>query len=200
MSPPLLLLLGFLNGGTGACVIVQTLPLMTELQFLEQQIAVMQRRVAELRFTADTRDSSIPTRWDFIIEFDGGTSCNIPSKGFGEGYGSYLIKNNLLQKEYGIQRVKFGYGHSCNSAEVRTLVAALRDLLGRCERPKEMNVLVRGDSKIALKWVWSRKQPTDKSTPLFKEAILLLQQEATKFKFIKTEWRGRNHSVQLFGH
>jgi ribonuclease HI len=173
---------------------------MTEEQFLEQQIAVMQRRLGELRITAQTREFHQPTAFDFVIEFDGGTSCNLPAQGFGKGYGSFQIRSNLLQKTYPIQKVEFGYGHSCNSAEIRTLVAALRDLADKCTDTKTTTILVRGDSRIALKWVWSRKTPTEKSTPLFKEAILLLQQEAAKFKHVKTEWRSREHSVKLFGH
>ena len=31
---------------------------------------------------------------DFVIEFDGGTSCNIPRKGFGVGYGSKMFREN----------------------------------------------------------------------------------------------------------
>lgn len=134
-------------------------------------------------------------RPDFTIEFDGGTSCNIPSKGFGKGYGSFKINDGA------IKRVEFGYGHSCNSAEIRTLTAAIKELAGMCN-PAQSVVLVRGDSRIALKWVTCKKQPALKTTPNFREAIEELHTAlaAAKFRGIKTEWRGRQHSVQLFGH
>lgn len=127
-----------------------------------------------------------------LIEFDGGTTCNIPSLGYGEGYGSYQINDAP------IVRVSFGVGHSCNSAEILTLEAALADLAGRGERG--MSVLVRGDSKIALKWVHCKKQPKPSTSPMFRDAIQKLRKVTAQFTSVKTEWRSREHSVRLFGH
>jgi ribonuclease HI len=131
---------------------------------------------------------------DFTVEFDGGTSCNIPSKGFGKGYGSFQINGAE------IHRVEFGIGHSCNSAEIRTLAAALEAIRLSCADTKKKSVLIRGDSKIALKWAKDKKQPSPSTTANFREAIELLRVQVAAFGCIRTEWRGRAHSVALFGH
>jgi ribonuclease HI len=129
-----------------------------------------------------------------LIEFDGGTSCNNPRQGFGKGYGSFQIDNGS------IHRVEFGMGHSSNSAEIRTLVAALQQLAKEVGNPEEHSVLVRGDSQIALKWVKCPLTPKEKTSEGFREAITLLRTEVTKFRGVKTEWRRRDYSVRLFGH
>lgn len=134
-----------------------------------------------------------------VIEFDGGTSCNIPRLGLGKGYGSYKID------DLPIARVEFGMGHSCNSAELRTITAALIDLHGLCEftgGAKKTRVIVRGDSQIALKWVnpLHKKEPKPTSTKEFIEAIHQARHVASMFHSIKSEWRSREYSVQLFGH
>lgn len=184
------------NGGPGVCVNVKNTNSMNEADYLKQQIASLQRRLAEIE--RPQRDYELrqqkEKRYDFTIEFDGGTTCNNPAQGFGEGYGSWQVNQEP------ICRVKFGYGHSCNSAEVRTLVDALRALSLTLDDPKSKTVFVRGDSKIALKWVTSKQHPTRKSTEKFQEAIYLLRVEVAKFKSVKTEWRGREHSVRIFGH
>lgn len=128
------------------------------------------------------------------IEFDGGSSCNIPSRGYGEGYGSYQINDR------DIVRVSFGLGHSSNSAEIRTLVRALEDLLDTDPVAPFKTVLIRGDSQIALKWVLHRGPIKGTPSPQFVEAVGMLQRTADKFTLLRTEWRGREHSVALFGH
>lgn len=129
--------------------------------------------------------------WDHVIEFDGGTNCNDPKRGFGEGYGSYQIDGG------DIKRVTFGRGHSNNSAEIRTLVAGLRELAGS---GKLGTVLCRGDSMTALKWIKFPGKPSKKASANFLEAIESLRAEVKQFKHVKGEWRRRNHSVALFGH
>ncbi len=135
------------------------------------------------------------TSFDFTIEFDGGTSCNIPSKGFGEGYGSFQINDGE------IKRVTFGKGHSCNSAEIRTMVAALEELASMCN-PAQSSILIRGDSQIALKWVTCGKQPKASHSEGFRDAIERLRRviQLNRWRSVSTEWRGRAHSVKLFGH
>lgn len=128
--------------------------------------------------------------YDHVIEFDGGTDCNDPKKGFGNGYGSYKIDGQ------DVKRVKFGKGHSNNSAELRTLVEALKELAGMGGRGK---VLCRGDSQIALKWIDCPKMPK-KGSEGFLGAILLLREEVAKFASVRGEWRRRTHSLALFGH
>lgn len=127
------------------------------------------------------------------IEFDGGTTCNDPKLGFGKGYGSFQIDGGQ------IHRVEFGTGHSSNSAEILTLEAALQ-MLASCGNPKEMTVLARGDSQIALKWVHCRANPKASTSESFRQAIPLLRAQVERFKSIRTQWRGRAHSVALFGH
>ena len=131
---------------------------------------------------------------DFIIEFDGGTSCNVPSRGFGKGYGSFQINNGP------IRRVEFGMGHSCNSAEIRTLVSALEAVRESCDSCHNASVLARGDSRIALKWASCKSEPKEKHSENFREAIKLLREQIVHFGQIRTEWRNRSHSVRIFGH
>lgn len=129
--------------------------------------------------------------WDHVIEFDGGTTNNNPKKGYGAGYGSYQIDGGE------IRRVTFGNGHSCNSAEILTLVHALRDL---AQTSITGTVLCRGDSKIALKWISHKGAPSDKGSENFIQAIASLRAEVKLFPKVDGEWRRRNHSVALFGH
>ncbi len=131
---------------------------------------------------------------DIIITFDGGTTCNIPRLGFGEGYGSYQINDR------DVVRCRFGIGHSCNSAELLTLTFALRDLLGSDSLSSLKHVHVKGDSQIALKWAKHRGFPSKKSTPMFHSAIAMLRREASSFRNLTTEWWPRENSVRIFGH
>jgi ribonuclease HI len=133
------------------------------------------------------------TTTSHVIEADGGTSCNLPSEGYGYGYGSYQIDNGP------IERRDFGKGHSNNSAEIRIIAAAL-DELALYGDPKKKFVLVRSDSTIALNWVSKLNPPSKKSSELFIEAISILRSQVARFGCVKTEWRGRAHSVALFGH
>lgn len=128
--------------------------------------------------------------WDHVIEFDGGTSRNVPPN-YGNGYGSYQIDGGA------IQRVTFGKGHSNNSAEVRTLVAGLQALY---EAGNVGRILCRGDSQIALNWITCRGKPKKKGSQGFLDAVDLLQAVVVKFTKVKGEWRRRDHSVKLFGH
>lgn len=164
----------------------------SELQQLEAQARVVNNRIRELRNINNLKDEDVP----IIIEFDGGTSCNIPRQGFGYGYGSYQIQGQQ------IVRVKFGLGHSCNSAEIRTATAALLDLVSQYDYPSTISVLLRGDSKIALKWANPKytSQPKQESTNNFIIAIKDIRQVAIKFKSIRTQWRSRDVSVKIFGH
>lgn len=175
------------------------------IPILEEQVNHIQAKIARLRAQAGqdstTRTEGV-TLTHFTIEFDGGSSCNMPSKGYGEGYGSYLFSGERvseLKDGHGIQRVTFGKGHSANSAEIRTLVSALQRLSENVD-PAKVQVLARGDSKIALKWVSDTRTPKESSSPGFREAIAMLRIEVAKFAKVKTQWRGREHSVKLFGH
>jgi len=166
------------------------------IPILEEQVNQIQAKIARLKAQmgqdATTRTEGVALIHE-VIEFDGGSSCNIPSRGYGEGYGSFQIGNQE------IQRVKFGKGHSANSAEIRTLVSGLAELSKQVD-PAKCQVLARGDSKVALKWVSDLRTPKETSSKGFLEAIALLRIEVAKFAKVKTQWRGREHSVKLFGH
>jgi ribonuclease HI len=128
-----------------------------------------------------------------LVEFDGGTSCNIPAQGYGEGYGSFQIDHGT------VHRVTFGRGHSSNASEILTLAAALEHLYSRGGADC-MKLFIRGDSQIALKWATDTSNPRAKTSECFKQAIARVRLFNHLFADIKTEWRGRRHSVKLFGH
>lgn len=131
---------------------------------------------------------------DVIIEFDGGTSCNVPRLGYGDGYGSYRI-----DREKPI-RLRFYEAMSANVAEVRTLVAAIQE----AKRTKPESILIIGDSRCALGWAeaasknWDRN-PSKASSDQFSKAIRLLYKELNGIK-ITTKWWPRKKSVAVFGH
>lgn len=166
-----------------------------QISRLQERLEALERKKAH----SNSREGAIqtePRKFDRIIEFDGGTSCNNPKQGYGKGYGSYQIA------ELNIVRVEFGMGHSCNSAEILTMNAALNGLIETVGKDvaKNMTILVRGDSRIALKWVHQRGDPSFKTSPMFQDAIAALKKIVPHFKKIETQWRGRHKSVELFGH
>lgn len=187
---------------------------MTKLQKLKKHRAFIEAKIAKLEGNSldhmreEVKPQPCPPREyklkvtspNFVIEFDGGTSSNMPPH-FGRGYGSFLIQCMVnVDLKPKVHRVEFGQGHSCNSAEIRTLVCALAELAQMIPAPDMAVVLVRGDSKIALKWVTCRQEPKMTTSQGFREAIALLWAEVAKFKRIKVQWRGRAKSVELFGH
>lgn len=140
---------------------------------------------------------------DFIIEFDGGTSCNIPRKGFGIGYGSYKIN------DFEIVMVKFEEGYSSNAAEIETMYRALLDLSNKIKEDVVTHIYPRivvcGDSCIALKWINCKsfpKEGSDKFINSIKNLKKLISdcQDCMLFGEITPFWRGRAKSVELFGH
>lgn len=129
------------------------------------------------------------------IIFDGGSTCNVPRKGFGKGYGSFKVEDRE------IQRCNFGAGHSANSGEVRTLIEALR--YTKKHFPEYDTLHIKGDSKIALSWIFRSGIPKPfkgkEPTSNFIEAVRMLHVE-TKGYNITTQWHPRKESVKLFGH
>ncbi len=124
------------------------------------------------------------------IEFDGGTSCNIPRLGFGNGYGSYKINDEP------VHRCFFNLPMSANAAELRTLWYAAKALIDRGIDVATSTLLVVGDSQIALGWAGNPK----KTTPEFKESVALLRECLDKFYRVETVWQPRLKSVATFGH
>lgn len=140
---------------------------------------------------------------DYVIEFDGGSSCNIPRLGFGVGYGSWRVMragDGVIVGER--SRETFGEGYSANAAEVANILSALRWLVGREREIGRVSLIIRGDSQIALGRCRRRIGAGGKISvsALYRSLCVDLAEVCLKVGFIKTEWRGRSHSVALFGH
>lgn len=126
------------------------------------------------------------------IIFDGGTTCNKPRLGLGEGYGSYKLNNRP------IVRLKFGKPHTNNSAEVSTLYAAVVE--AKSLGFYTMHFI--GDSQIALNSCRPSampKHPKDKSSDMFLQARRDLQLALCYVSFT-TEWWPRDKIFAVFGH
>ncbi len=129
------------------------------------------------------------------IEFDGGTTCNVPAKGFGTGYGSYKIENAP------ITRLEFDFPMSNNAAEVLTIFFGIMD----AKQKGFTNLHVIGDSQIALRWVdvaagnVKASKGSGSGTREFQKAISLLLRAAPGLR-ITTEWQPRQHFVDTLGH
>jgi ribonuclease HI len=131
------------------------------------------------------------------IEFDGGTPCNIPRLGYGNGYGSFIIVDGGTRQP--IRRLEFGQPMSANVAEISTLIAALR-CVAKNYNPENTFLEIHGDSKIALSRCSKPLKMKRTYDSMFAEAVTLLQQELKSFAGFETRWRGRAKSVELFGH
>lgn len=126
------------------------------------------------------------------IEFDGGTSCNVPSRGFGDGYGSYRIDQERPV------RLQFYKAMSANAAEVLTLVKAVQE----AKQKGATSLLIVGDSQIALGWAGNTyRKMSKKATPEFRESVAALRKVLGQFgNAIETRWQPRLKSVATFGH
>lgn len=128
------------------------------------------------------------------IEFDGGTPCNIPRLGYGDGYGSYRID----QQE--IRRLEFQTPMSANVAEITTLTRAIEEV-ARTHNPQNTRLDIYGDSQIALnRCRFPVKAKMAVSNPTFAAACQALHAACAQFAEVETHWRGRAASVELFGH
>jgi ribonuclease HI len=67
---------------------------------------------------------------DYLIIFDGGSRNN--GSPDAEAYGSYHIKTAAGRGE--IKRIQFWKGTTNNETEYKSLIVALRELMGRSER------------------------------------------------------------------
>lgn len=130
-----------------------------------------------------------------LIHFDGGTPCNIPSKGYGIGYGSYQIDG----KE--VHRVSHGRPMSNNAAEIWTLCSAIEEVLKMPLEHSGVRLRIEGDSQIALKWAASRKADTPKTgSQEFLDSIVQLRRLISNFASVECQWKARHHAVRAFGH
>lgn len=132
------------------------------------------------------------------VESDGGTSCNIPAKGYGLGYGSFRIDGGK------IQRRKFGNGYSNNAAEIEIITEALQ-YIGKHWEPNELTLTFCSDSEIALKWLkitnsGQQVKIGKKTSEGMKRAVDRLRTFSPRFQKIVTQWQPRKESVKAFGH
>lgn len=133
------------------------------------------------------------------IEFDGGTPCNIPRLGYGDGYGSYKIDSEP------IYRLNFRIPMSANVAEITTLRRAVESVAQTFGKDG-IALEIHGDSQIALKWARGAteqgkvaKMSKGRSDD-FAGAVAMLLVSIAGFSAVKAIWRGRAASVVLFGH
>lgn len=133
------------------------------------------------------------------IEFDGGTPCNIPRLGYGDGYGSYKIDSEP------IYRLNFRIPMSANCAEIRTLARAVESV-AQTHGKDGIALEIYGDSQIALKWARNktengkRAKMSKNASDDFAFAISTLHAALDGFAKVSATWRGRAVSVRLFGH
>lgn len=140
-----------------------------------------------------------------IIDFDGGTPCNIPGR-FGIGYGSYRITIRDGNVTHQQNRISHGRPMSNNAAEIFTLIKAIQHVLQIGHIREKTALHIRGDSQIAMKWVRGTTRsgkPAKMSAGTseeFQNAVQSLRNILKGFARVETEWRGRKHAVSLFGH
>ncbi len=128
------------------------------------------------------------------IEFDGGTPCNIPRLGYGDGYGSYKIDDQP------VYRLNFRIPMSCNVAEMTTILRAVQ-AVAQNHNPHTTKLDIYGDSQTALKrcLVPIPKKRRQNGTEFSGTANMLFT-ICAQFAQVTTHWRGRAASVRLFGH
>lgn len=153
------------------------------------------KRAAKLLPSASLDLSLTP----YTIEFDGGTSNNVPSRnGYGNGYGSYRLNDGEIVS------VNFARPMSANVAEIRTLIAAV-EAVQRISNPDTMMLRVVGDSRLALDHAQKaggkagyRLNPS--WSPEFRAAVDDLHVALKPFAAVVAAWQPRERSVEIFGH
>ena len=114
--------------------------------------------------------------FDYWVTTDGGALSN--GSAGSAGYGSYHLEARTGQKQ--LVRLDFGRGVTNNEAEYHTLIAALKDLVGRIQRggknPSDYSLLVHTDSQLMVGQLtqgWQIKAANLR--PLVDEAAALIQ-------------------------
>ena len=122
--------------------------------------------------------------FDYCATLDGGALNN--GSADSAGYGPYCLEARTGQKR--MVRLDFGRGVTNNEAEYRSLLAALKDLVGRIQRagksPSDQRLLVHTDSKLVVGqltqgWQVKAANPSTSSgqalRPPVDEAALVMQ-------------------------
>jgi ribonuclease HI len=114
--------------------------------------------------------------FDYFITEDGGAAANGTAASL--GYGSYCLQARTGQKQ--MVRLEFGQGVTSNETEYQTLVAALKDLVGRIQRAgksaSDFSLLVHTDSQLVVGQLthgWQVKAANLR--PLVDEAAALIE-------------------------
>jgi ribonuclease HI len=88
--------------------------------------------------------------FDYFATLDGGALRNGSADSL--GYGSYCLQARIGQQQ--MVRLDLGRGVTNNEAEYRTLIAALKDLVGRIQRagksPIDYSLLIHTDSQLMV--------------------------------------------------
>ncbi len=143
-------------------------------------------------------------RFNITITFDGGTPCNNPRLGYGDGYGSYQLA--MPDGRCTLQRVSFMRPMSANAAEIFTLIKAVQEVLSRGYRRELTTLRIVGDSQIALKWAAGKNRfgrpakISENTSQEFRNAIQSLRDILAGFECVETTWQPRHKSVAIFGH
>ena len=135
--------------------------------------------------------------YDYLLSCDGGALH--PGTADSAGYGSFYLESRTGQKQ--TVRLDFGRGVTSNEAEYRTLIAGLKDLLGRIERAGKSastySLLVQTDSQLMVGHLtqgWQVKATNLR--PLVDEAKSLMQAFG-RCDLVKVP---RDEIVRLLGH
>ena len=135
--------------------------------------------------------------FDYLATIDGGSLSN--GSADSAGFGSYYLESRSGQKQ--TVRLDFGRGVTNNEAEYRTLIAALKDLIGRSTRagksPARYSVVVQTDAQLLVGQLtqgWQVKAANLR--PLVDEAAGLLR----AFGDTQLEKVPRTEIVRVLGH
>lgn len=114
--------------------------------------------------------------FDYLLSTDGGATANGSADSL--GYGSYCLEARTSHRQ--MVRLDFGRGVTNNEAEYQTLIAGLKDLVGRIQRagnaPSGYSLLVHTDSQLMVGQLtqgWKIKAANLR--PLVDEAAVLIQ-------------------------
>jgi ribonuclease HI len=132
---------------------------------------------------------------DYLLIFDGGSKGNP-----GLGYGSYVI-TRVRDGAKRLERLTLGEDYTNNEAEYDTLIAALRDLIGRIEnagrRPEEFSLEIRGDSALVINQLQRRWRAREPRMAERRDRCLQLLQ---RFRSVELKAQPREQSVRVLGH
>jgi probable phosphoglycerate mutase len=136
-----------------------------------------------------------PTDKPWRLLFDGGSIGNP-----GRAYGSFRIMPGGKAGPPRIQRREFGRGTN-NEAEYWTLIAGLEDMLAvlgeQGVKPEDVDLIVRGDSRLVLEQVRGRWKARE---PRMRELCRVAQRSLSRFRSVRLVHQPRSQTVRALGH